>query len=249
MGLTHSPPLGKKTLVSPQFEQGAPETMAEVRLVSNNTEGCALLYHIAHSNYKVLKAGTLHCETKHRQSWSKELKEGMTLVISDTDSCSNQCISVGPAQYAEQHRKLGVIPSVHPTLIREAIDKQKNIYSHSHSKHSKTRVETDITRHMAQLKQEIEEIKDNDSIDTIMQYTSSTHTVTWTALSLALLCPIAAFLLCLRVRLMSLAACCLARGRTVDAPTNPTVCTDRLKNWFSPPIHQEINILSCCKTT
>jgi hypothetical protein len=112
---------GKKYLVSPRHRPGDAVSVRDARVLTHSAN-CPVLVHIGNGNYKVLTPGTFQCSTygskQHRiTNWGK----GQYIGLGYMDSCHTDCVGVGPEQYNVEHRELGSLPAVHPSLLRHTV--------------------------------------------------------------------------------------------------------------------------------
>lgn len=197
---------GQMHLVSTLFTAGTPITMAEVLIHNSSIYNCTTVVHIGKNFYRTLTPGTLHCIGKYGSPFEKAVQADSTIHISDTDTCHSDCISIGSAHSKHQILKLGALPSIHPTLIREHIQRDGSPHYTAGSTQQTRSEQRQYEQHMEQIQQTMAELDQDTREDTFD--TEHAHAASWASLAIGLAIAICALLLCTRCRGTILALNC-----------------------------------------
>ena len=189
----------RKYLLSPRYIAGAPIGIAEARVIGTLTD-CAQMYHVAMGQYRVVTEGSYDCTTKYTQySKIKSTVMGQTVKIGDMDSCHSTCIDIGQNQYRTEVKKLGTLPSVHPTLIREMVIRGGGRAHHSDTnKIEREKLDVELQVATIETRDQIAEIgREEDRDKEYVEY-SGYSVATYIAVSIAV--ALALLIMCLYLR-------------------------------------------------
>jgi hypothetical protein len=108
-------------MVSKHRPEGAPLSMAEVRVTAPVTPTCTTLVHVQQHNYQVIQSGTLTCTTPHGISTTSTVQAGQFFSIDNKDTCHSTCIEVGPRPFQVIKKNMPNQPTVHHDKMLQGI--------------------------------------------------------------------------------------------------------------------------------
>jgi hypothetical protein len=167
-------------LLSPEYREGTAIGIADVRLVGSGLRAGSA-YRIGGDMYRVTKDVTMECTNGKGQEGVKVMKLGKVFRAGGETSCTGGGLALGPKGFKKEFRRLGSLPSVHPTLLRARVDNEDKIpvFQDSDKVHN-DRMDDDIRKGVEEAQVMLEEL----GADNFDQHS---HSVTYGALGLVVL--------------------------------------------------------------
>jgi hypothetical protein len=178
-------------LLSPDYREGTPIGIADVRLAGSGLRAGSA-YRIGGYTYRIVTDISLECDSGTGHGGVQVLKAGKVFRAGGEVSCYGGGLTFGPRGFKKEIRRLGSMPSVHPTLLRSAIDNEEKfpVFRDSVRSHD-DRLSDDLRKDVEETQVMLEELGSDD-------FDQHSHSVTYGFAGLAALLLIGcmAFALC-----------------------------------------------------